>query len=376
MDPYDIRVIFELMTLELIASQKRTFHLHQSQQRLEGFVWEQWQIAKLRDMARYRRANQAIIGTYSSEVEQLINEILQESFLTGYQRVTQRIAQRIARYFDRTASIVMPGGRKARFFAPQETIFFGQNSHKLRALQQAVRNDIKKAERAVLRRMDDVYRQTLYKTQVFLDSGAVSLNQAIDMATRDFLESGINCVKYKDGRRANVTSYAEMSLRTASQRARMLGEGVSRAEWGIHTVVVTAHGNTCEKCLPWQGKVLIDDVYSGGRADGQHDLLSTAMDAGLLHPNCRHTLATYFPGITTEPEPVNEARAQANYEAEQQQRHLERQTRKWKRIEAGSLDPANQEKAAGKVHEWQGRLKEYLKENPQLRRDYSREKIA
>jgi hypothetical protein len=40
-----------------------------------------------------------------------------------------------------------------------------------------------------------------------------------------------------------------------------------------------------------------------------------------------------------------------------------------------SLDKENQVTAKKKVREWQKRIREHLKENPQLRRDYHREKI-
>lgn len=90
---------------------------------------------------------------------------------------------------------------------------------------------------------------------------------------------------------------------------------------------------------------------------------------------CRHSLVTHFPGITELPEPVDEEKALANYGGEQKQRHMERQVKKWKRVEAGSIDAENVTRASGKVKEWQGKLREHLKENPQLRRDYSREKL-
>lgn len=64
-----------------------------------------------------------------------------------------------------------------------------------------------------------------------------------------------------------------------------------------------------------------------------------------------------------------------NYEAEQLQRYIERQIRKWKRFEAGACDIENQEKAHAKVKEWERRLKDHLDNNPQLRRDYDREKV-
>ena len=53
-----------------------------------------------------------------------------------------------------------------------------------------------------------------------------------------------------------------MCLRTASHEATLLGEGKKRDEYGIYTVVVSAHANTCPMCAVWQGKILIDDVFS------------------------------------------------------------------------------------------------------------------
>ncbi|WP_315974002.1 phage minor capsid protein [Paenibacillus melissococcoides] len=104
-------------------------------------------------------------------------------------------------------------------------------------------------------------------------------------------------------------------------------------------------------------------------------LLSYAMEQGAFHPNCRHTLATFFQGITQLPPPVDEETAKRNYEAEQRQRYIERQIRRYKRLEAGSLDDANQEKYAAKVEEWTERLKQHLADHPELRRMRRRERV-
>ena len=62
-------------------------------------------------------------------------------------------------------------------------------------------------------------------------------------------------------------------------------------------------GNPCPKCLPFVGKILIDDVWSGGSSeDGSYPLMSSAMAAGLYHPNCKDNHTTYFPGISTPPD--------------------------------------------------------------------------
>lgn len=64
-----------------------------------------------------------------------------------------------------------------------------------------------------------------------------------------------------------------------------------------------------------------------------------------------------------------------NYKNEQKQRYIERQIRRYKRLAEGSLDEENIKKYNGKVREWQKIMREFLKENPQLRRAYRREKI-
>lgn len=44
---------------------------------------------------------------------------------------------------------------------PPETNFFGVNDKKLEALIKSVNEDLEKAQYSVLRKMDDVYRQTI-----------------------------------------------------------------------------------------------------------------------------------------------------------------------------------------------------------------------
>lgn len=366
-NPYSLREIFDLITMELIESLRRTFSRHQAEQLKEGFQWEQWQRAKLRSLAAYRRENAEIVGRNSKAIFDVITEVLDTSFDDGRARAEREILQ-----------VLFPEelrGRGPDAPAPPESQFFKMNKEKLQALQETVIGDMEKAQHAVLRKMDDVYRQTIFRAQVHMASGAKTLNQAVDMSTQEFLDKGIQCIEYKDGRRVNVSSYAEMALRTASQRATFMGEGTKRNEWGVHTIVVSAHATSCDLCVPWQARVLIDDVYSDGRPDGQYPLLSTAMKAGLLHPNCRHTLSTFFPGVSRLPKSVDEETAWRNYEAEQRQRAIERQIRRWKRREVGSLDPDNYEYAHSKVKEWQSKMREHLEENPQLRRAYYRERV-
>lgn len=390
---YDIRKIFEQMELDLISSMHRAFYFHQSEQAKEGFEWEQWQLTKLREMEKYRKRNKDIVDSYSKPIQQAIDRELRGNYSKGENRF-KTFLDKVKGFFrwksKSHSSIEFPEdiqevqtvreyihkelGRPGA--VPQETNFFGVNDKKLEALIKTVNEDLNKAQYSVLRKMDDVYRQTIFKSHMYLQNGVKTLPQAIDMATKDFLAKGIDSITYKNGARVNIASYAEMCLRTANHRATLLGEGKKRDEYGIHTVVVSAHANTCPKCEPWQGKVLIDDVFSHGtKLDGDYPLLSEAVTAGLLHPNCRHSITTFFPGITNLPKVPDGKEAIKLYEAEQKQRYLERQIRKWKRIETGSVDEENKIKAANNVRKLQNRLKQHIKDNNELRINNSRTEI-
>lgn len=396
--PYDIRDIFEEMTLSLIASLRRNLARHKDEETEEGFRWEMWQKAKLRALASFRKTNNRIVSGALKEAEQLTGVVLQQSFDAGvhqqetlwdrivnaivspfgFRRETTQGEVSIPPDFKRTVpKPANPVPYEELPQAPAEENFFGLNDKKLGALQDGINADLRKAAGGALRMMDDVYRQVIYKTGTYMAAGVKSLNAAVDMATKHFLSRGIDCITYGDGRRVTIGAYAEMALRTLSQRATFMGEGKKRNEWGIYTVVMSVHDNCSEPCLPYQGTVMIDDVYSDGAqaVDPSLVLLSEAMRHNAFHPNCRHTLATYFPGISKPPRPANDELAEQNYAAEQRQRYMERQIRMYKRLEAGSLDPQNQAKYANKVTEWEGRLKEHLAEHDELRRDKTRERV-
>lgn len=142
-----------------------------------------------------------------------------------------------------------------------------------------------------------------------------------------------------------------------------------------------AHGSACPKCIPWQGKVYYDDVYSSIPVpkDGKYPLLSTAIEGGALHPNCKNGVHTWFEGIN---QPLREMtqeeidEANRRYDLEQQQRYCERNVRKYKRMKLGAIDPENAAKYAAQEQAWRKRLNSLVKENPDvLRMDYRRLKV-
>ena len=380
------------MELDLISSMHRAFYFHKKEQIREGFNWEQWQKSKLRAIEEYRKRNRKILKSYKKPIRECVNRELKYNYSNGQNRFISA-AKRLIDKFKHIKNIIQ-GTYKGNVSVPKdisdigfgnppaEKDFFGMNDKKLEALQKSVKADIKKANSSILRKMDDVYRQTIYKSHVYLQSGAVTLNKAIDMATKDFLNKGIDNIVYSNGAHVNIASYAEMCLRTANHRAMLLGEGSKRDEWNIHLVVVSAHANTCKLCEPWQGKILIDDVFSHPSEEyinkyiDKYPLLSEAIKAGLLHPNCRHSLSTYFEGITTLPKVPDGKKVVELYEEEQKQRAIERKIRKQKRIVAGTCDEDSLRIETKILKDLEKQMREHLKNNPELRRNKEREKAT
>lgn len=362
-EPYDIAAILYKMELDLIASQKRTLKLHLAWEKAEGFEWEQWQNRKLEALRALKVEQGKIVTTYSSQVNREIEALLIRSFAQK--------ADQVEKLFTNAYRFISKPGLDDRNF-------FGINQPKLQALIDAVQGEHRTAESAVLRYMDDQYRRTIFKAQVYHNTGTFTLGQAVDQANTEFLRSGIRCVQYKNGAQVNIASYSEMAIRTSNVRAQAVAQGAVMDDWEEHLVKVRSLGSTCELCAAWQGRVMIDDVYAAGKqSEGEYPLLSSAIAAGLGHPNCRHIpVNPWLEGVNApERQPTAEANAkiQKNYESEQTQRGIERKTREYKRLAEGSVDPANVAKYNAKVKEQQGLMRQHLKDNPQLRRQYDRE---
>lgn len=258
------------------------------------------------------------------------------------------------------------GKNKPAFTGVAETTgeFFKTNERKLNSLIKATTHDMKKAEIAVLRMANDQYRKVIFNAQVMANTGAGTYAKAVDMAAKDFLSAGINCIEYRNGRRVNIKSYAEMALRTANKRAYLQGEGAKRHEWGIYTVILNKRGNPCPLCAPFVGRVFIDDVWSGGPKDGispvtgvKYPLLSEAIKKGLYHPNCRDAHTTYFEGISTPPENSQYTADELDelaerYNITQKQNYAQNEAERMERMSKFSLDKDNKRAYGARAEQW------------------------
>lgn len=359
MTAQEVADLFRDLELQLIASPKRNLGRHEAQEQREGGKdgvpenWEAWQAAKLRDLQQFRRENEKIVESVSPVIDQETKELIRGQYAEG--------------------------GADG---------FFSMNDRRVNALLQEMEQAQANVEKAALRYMDDVYRRTVRGAALGMATGSMTMQKAVDLATKDFLAAGITCIRYRNGRRVNIASYAEMALRTAATRATLQGEAAQREQLGIDTVLVSQYGACSDTCLPWQGLVYIDDVfqvYSGPHTLGgtygvsrngqQYPLLSVAVRAGLFHPNCRHTLTTWIEGMSKRPRPMDKAKIEAASRLEKKQRYLERRVREAKRQAEGLLDPDVAKQAKRMVRRRQSELKEFVDAHGDvLRRDPWRER--
>lgn len=350
---YDIGAAFEAIENELISSMIRNMRRHKLEEIDEDKQWAMWQALQLKSLEKYKKDNQKKYGKQFKDINAQIKALISISRTEGEMAQEIAILEAIRNGF--------PAKRIAKGAAAE---FFKLNDRKLEALINATMNDMQKAEIAVLRMANDQYRKVIYNAQVYANTGAGTYEKAVDMATEDFVKAGLNCVQYANGARHTLADYADMAIRTASKRAYLQGEGQKRQEWEISTVIMNKRGNPCPKCLPFVGKVLIDDVWSSGPKDGKspvtgikYPLMSSAIAAGLYHPRCKDSHTTYFEGISTPPEKSRYTKAELNelvrkQEQENRQQYARRQEKKFGRLADFSLDPENKEKYELKCKEW------------------------
>lgn len=411
----DIAKIFEWIEMLLIGSLKRNLTRHEAEEKKYGFNWSAWQAEKLRNLDKFRRENAAIVGKYTNTIDKNTRALLEEQFREGVNGAAQEAGEAPQSQPVYMQKIVQPQEQPTPETTEQvstepptatdepiavikpEPQFFGVDTVKVNKLVEDMTTMEKQAEMAALRLTDDVYRQTVNRVQLAMSTGSMTLNKAIDTAVEDFLNAGINCIEYKDGRRVNIADYVRMALRTTSTRAALQGKSEKYKDLGYDTVIVSSYGMCSQTCLPYQGRVYINDAFTSWvgeteqRADGLtygksnycgkwFPLLSSAIKGGLFHPNCRHSINLWRDGDPL-PETLDNSQTERRYKLEQQQRALEREIRRAKRRVEGFTDPEDIAMAEAQLKDKQKQLREFIdKTNADegtevLRRDSSKEKV-
>ncbi|MCO6747857.1 phage minor capsid protein [Streptomyces sp. IpFD-1.1] len=327
-----------------------------------------WVEAKLAAVQQVRRASQAVVDELGKATRLDVFDAVAEAYNVGHRAAVAELG-----------ALSEDAGRLVDDRLPQAQAVD-------RLAQEAV-DVVTATHRSILRAVVDTFRAVVSSVAATPLLGTGTRRQATQDALRQFADAGIRAFVDQAGRRWSLPSYAEMAVRTATARAATEAHTRTLTEHGVDLVVVSNSPRECPLCRPWERTLLTIGGPAGPRTvEVEHAVedgrtvrvrvagsLDEARAAGLQHPNCRHSVSAYTPGLTevddAEPDP-------AGYEAGQRQRAIERNIRKWKRRQAVALDPQEQRATAGKVRQWQGAMRQHLADHPDLRRNREREKIG
>ncbi|MER7145991.1 phage minor capsid protein [Streptomyces xanthochromogenes] len=346
-----------------------------AEQRLLGIVARQladgydapgWATAKLRDVQALRRGAQGVVDALGSAVRLDVFDAVAEAYNVG---ARAGLAELGALHDDDLRRIAesTPNTRAVDRLAA-ETIELVTQTH-----------------RGILRGVEDGYRQVIAEVSATPLLGVDTRRQATQRAMEQFSDRGLRTFVDRSGRAWQMTSYAEMATRTATGRAAVEGHGDRLRAAGLDLVIVSNAPHECPLCKPFEGRVLSLDGPDGSRTvEVEHatvddelvrvDILGSVDEArrrGFQHPNCRHSLSAYLPGVTRAP--VEHSEDPNGYKASQRQRAIERGIRKWKNRAASAVTPEGKRAAETRVRQWQAKQREHLRQHPELIRRRERE---
>lgn len=250
-------------------------------------------------------------------------------------------------------------------------------AHAIDRLAGALSGRLDGAHLQIARSAADAYQRVVAAPSALALGGALTRRQAAERVWNGLLDQGFTGFVDRAGRKWTAAGYAEMATRTATAQAAVQGHLDRMAELGIDLVIVSDAAQECRLCRPWEGKILWRGPGQAGTIEVESELtgelikvhvagsLAEAIRAGLFHPNCRHSVSAYLPGVT---KPIKDTADPQGDVARQRLRYLEREQRRWRLREAGALNPADKARAAAKVKERQAQIRAHVKANDLTRR--------
>lgn len=222
----------------------------------------------------------------------------------------------------------------------------------------------------------DAYREAAIRAMGMKLSRLARAQKVMDLLAG----RGITGFTDKAGRRWELGSYAEMAVRTATSRLHLSNQLARMAAAGLDLVIVDnpAMEAACPLCRPWEGRVLsltgqtaagtlsaITDAHGVHRTSRVAGTLARAVAAGLLHPNCRHSLVPWADGhgavatvggkprgYVVDGKPVNRSLpigTPQQYEHSQDQRAHERAVRRAHARTLAAMTPQAKTKARARL---------------------------
>ena len=219
---------------------------------------------------------------------------------------------------------------------------------------------------------------TKYLDQVYMSvsSGAFSQQEAVKTAVNDLARQGLRWIDYRSGSHRRLDTAVRTALRSGINQTACKCQDRNFELMGGNLVEVTSHMGARPSHAEWQGKIYWRKKKYKNYQNFEEATRYGTGD-GLGGWNCRHSFYPYFEGLSNKSfEHYRLSENEERYELDQEQRYNERKIREWKRRravnKAGGVDTTLE---ARKVREWENKQRQFLKDHPEMKRNYARETV-
>lgn len=230
-----------------------------------------------------------------------------------------------------------------------------------------------------------MFNEIINKTTAAFNSGLFTFEEALEKTIREWAQKGIRSTFVdKGGYTWSLERYARTVLKSTLNNTYDKLRKDRMAEYGVHTVIVSSHMGARQACSLIQGHVvdLRESVPSDSEYRSIYDPYWKAdygTASGHRGVNCAHLHIPYIPGVNENNQPKFDEKENAKVaELIKRQRALERQIVKLKKNQAvaEALGQSDSVKAWGqKVRAAQSAMRDLVKSNEYLSRNYAREKV-
>src|SRR4051794_29101592 len=211
-----------------------------AEERLLGIITRQladgldapgWVERKLAAVQAVRRAAQGVVDELGKAVSLDVFDAVAEAYNTGHRAAVAELGA-LSDESRRLVDDVTPNAQAVDRLA-QETVDRLTSTH-----------------RSILRAVDDQYRTVVAEVTATPLLGTGTRREATQDAMRRFADRGIASFTDRAGRRWQLTSYAEMAVRTSVGRAATEAHTRTLAEAGVDLVIVSDSPRECPLCRP------------------------------------------------------------------------------------------------------------------------------
>ena len=193
------------------------------------------------------------------------------------------------------------------------------------------------------------YTAEMNKVMSMVQSGAMSLNEAVKQAVEDIAKTGITAIHYDSGHVDSLEVAVARAVRTGISQATAQMQLERMKEMGCDLVITSSHLGARPTHEVWQGQIFhVDfktmDITAQHKKDDPIPEPSTKSKYpdfvtstrygyvdGLCGANCRHHFSPYFDGMHNPFPDYDSEENKKRYEIEQKQRVYERRIRQTNR---------------------------------------------